>query len=37
MAQHEIAAAFGVNQGRVSEIVNGKRYPRAREIARQAP
>jgi hypothetical protein len=34
-AQHLIAAAFGVNQGRISEIVNGKRFPRAREIARR--
>jgi len=34
-AQHLIAAAFRVNQGRVSEIITGKRFPRAREIARQ--
>jgi hypothetical protein len=33
-AQHVIAAAFRVNQGRISEIVMGKRFPRAREIAR---
>lgn len=33
-AQHLIAAAFRVNQGRVSEIVKGKRFPQAREIAR---
>lgn len=33
-AQHVIAAAFGVNQGRISEIVQGKRFPRARMIAR---
>lgn len=34
-AQHVIAAAFGVNQGRISEIVQGKRFPRARAIARR--
>jgi len=32
--QHVIAAAFRVNQGRVSEILQGKRFPRARGIAR---
>lgn len=26
MAQHEIAAELGVNQGRVSEVVNGARF-----------
>lgn len=25
--QHDIAARFGINQGRVSEIVNGKSFP----------
>jgi len=35
-AQHLIAAAFGVNQGRISEIVNGKRFPQAREMARRS-
>ncbi len=29
MAQHTIAAAFGVNQGRVSEVLSGKRFPKA--------
>ncbi len=24
---HQIAAIFGINQGRVSEIMTGKRYP----------
>lgn len=24
--QHEIAATLGVNQGRVSEVLNGKRF-----------
>ncbi len=32
-SQHTVAAAFGVNQGRVSEIVNGRRYPGAIEEA----
>jgi hypothetical protein len=32
-AQHVIAAAFHVNQGRISEILNGKRFPQARDIA----
>lgn len=32
-AQHDIAAAFHVNPGRVSEILNGKRFPEARDIA----
>ena len=27
MMQHDIAAHFGINQGRVSEVLNGKRYP----------
>jgi predicted XRE-type DNA-binding protein len=26
--QHQIAAAVGVNQGRVSEIKTGKRFPK---------
>jgi predicted XRE-type DNA-binding protein len=25
--QHEIAARFNINQGRVSEVLSGKRYP----------
>jgi predicted XRE-type DNA-binding protein len=25
--QHQIAAMFGINQGRVSEVLNGKTYP----------
>jgi predicted XRE-type DNA-binding protein len=28
--QHEIAAVFRVNQGRVSEVLSGKRYPELR-------
>lgn len=27
MNQHDIAAFYGVNQGRVSEVVNNKRFP----------
>ncbi|MEQ1616905.1 MAG: hypothetical protein ABL883_01000 [Terricaulis sp.] len=34
-AQHVVAAAFRVNPGRVSEIIKGKLFPRAREIARR--
>lgn len=25
--QHQIAAVIGINQGRVSEVLNGKRHP----------
>lgn len=25
--QHQIAAALDINQGRVSEVLSGKRYP----------
>lgn len=31
--QHNIAAKLGVNQGRVSEILNGKRFPEAKRLA----
>jgi hypothetical protein len=27
MMQHDIAALYRINQGRVSEVVNGKRFP----------
>lgn len=27
MLQHDIAAKMGINQGRVSEVVTGKRFP----------
>ena len=27
MFQHDIAAIFGINQGRVSEISTGKKFP----------
>ena len=29
---HQIAAGFGINQGRVSEVMTGKRYPEASPI-----
>lgn len=32
--QHDIAAHLGVNQGRISEILNGKRWPDAEIAAR---
>ena len=35
--QHDIAAAFRVNQGRVSEILTGKRVPEARKLAQGGP
>jgi predicted XRE-type DNA-binding protein len=31
--QHHIAAHFGVNQGRISEILTGKHFPEAHEAA----
>lgn len=30
---HQIAAFFGINQGRVSEVMTGKRYPEVGPIA----
>lgn len=33
--QHVIAASFGVNQGRVCEVLKGLRHPGAEHIARQ--
>lgn len=27
LLQHQAAAVFGINQGRVSEVVTGKRFP----------
>lgn len=32
--QHDIGAKYGQNQGRVSEIVNGKKFPEAMPAAR---
>jgi len=31
--QHNIAAHLGVNQGRISEILTGKRFPEAKALA----
>ncbi|KKJ77210.1 hypothetical protein WH95_09165 [Kiloniella litopenaei] len=31
--QHQIASYLKMNQGRISEIKTGKRFPQAREIA----
>ena len=35
-AQHKIAAAFDVNQGRISEILSGKRFPAAKRLAQNS-
>jgi len=32
-AQHVLAAAFGVNQGRIADVLSGRRFPEAKEIA----
>ncbi|MFK0331106.1 hypothetical protein ACIQUB_08285 [Rhizobium sp. NPDC090275] len=32
--QHEIAASYGVNQGRVNEVLKHKRHPNAEAIAK---
>lgn len=32
LLQHEIAARLNINQGRVSEVLAGKRYPSAPPI-----
>jgi len=36
-AQHKIAAAYEVNQGRISEILSGKRFPAAKRLAQNNP
>nr|GGH97940.1 hypothetical protein GCM10011355_20360 [Aquisalinus luteolus] len=28
MTQHDIAAHFGINQGRISEVLNGHTFPK---------
>lgn len=33
-AQHAIAAQFGVNQGRISEVLSLKRFPEAKELSK---
>lgn len=30
LKQHQAAAILGLNQGRISEVLNGKRYPNAK-------
>jgi transcriptional regulator with XRE-family HTH domain len=35
-AQHKIAAAYDVNQGRISEILSGRRFPAAKRLAQNA-
>lgn len=35
-AQHKIAAAYDVNQGRISEILSGRRFPAAKGLAQNA-
>ena len=37
VAQHVLAAAFAVNQGRISEVLTGKRFPEARSLALDRP
>jgi len=31
--QHRIAAAYGVNQGRINEVLKEKRHPGSRQVA----
>jgi hypothetical protein len=33
--QHRIAAAYDVNQGRISEFLSGKRFPAAKRLAQR--
>jgi predicted XRE-type DNA-binding protein len=35
LCQHEIAAALKLSQGRVSEVLTGKRFPEAEALARK--
>jgi len=35
LCQHEIAAALKLNQGRVSEVLGGRRFPEAEALARK--
>jgi predicted XRE-type DNA-binding protein len=32
-AQHKIAAALGVNQGRISEVLSLKKFPEAKNLS----
>lgn len=34
LKQHQAAAVLGLNQGRVSEVINGKTYPSAKPFPR---
>jgi len=34
--QNRIAAFFDVNQGRVNEVLKGKRYPGSEDVARRS-
>jgi hypothetical protein len=36
LCQHEIAALFRVNPGRINEVLRGKRFPEAEALARKA-
>jgi predicted XRE-type DNA-binding protein len=36
LCQHEIAAVLKLNQGRVSEVLTGRRFPEAEAIARKS-
>lgn len=36
VAQHVLAAEYGVNPGRVAEVLAGRRFPEARGLAQQA-
>lgn len=36
MCQHDIAATFRVNPGRVNEVLKGKRFPESERIARNS-
>lgn len=35
MCQHDIAATFHVNPGRINEVLKGRRFPEAERIARE--
>jgi len=35
-AQRKIATAYDVNQGRISEILSGRRFPAAKRLAQNA-
>lgn len=32
LKQHQAAAILGLNQGRISEVITGKRYPNAKPL-----